>query len=524
MKKNKLFVIITIVIILTVILGITGTFLIGNYIEDKLQNQQVDTYHITSREAKVNLFLTQVKIINIEILDSESDNIISIPEIDATGIQIFPLLFKDRLIINKLDIYSPEIVWTKEALNQEGIKEKREANMTSEQEIDVEYVRIKKLKIKDASFSLQKPLREKPDTIFFINSNLEIWELNINSNQEKLTFKDHSAKQIQIMMNNGRFNLPGGLYRLQIESIAFDSVTETLSCENIYLASLYSKYELGKFKGVQTDWYDISLKVFELKGINMDALLTDTALIFRTALLEEMNAHIFRDKRYPFPEKPDTKLPMEMMESLPFSIHTDSVLIKRSNIIYEEFGEESVETGMVSFNQLYASVYNFSTITSLIEGQTAMSARAMVMNESLLNAEFIFPNNKFSHQYSVNGYLEAMNITSLNPMIVPSAFVKVKDGHIKRLDFKFVYDSYISKGNLNMEYEDLDISALDKEDGSKKKIKSFIIKTFVLKKDNLKEKNSYQEGSISFERNKKKSIFNYWWKSIFSGIQDILVF
>ena len=124
MKKNKLFVIITIVIILTVILGITGTFLIGNYIEDKLQNQQVDTYHITSREAKVNLFLTQVKIINIEILDSESDNIISIPEIDATGIQIFPLLFKDRLIINKLDIYSPEIVWTKEALNQEGIKEK----------------------------------------------------------------------------------------------------------------------------------------------------------------------------------------------------------------------------------------------------------------------------------------------------------------------------------------------------------------------------------------------------------------
>jgi hypothetical protein len=74
-----------------------------------------------------------------------------------------------------------------------------------------------------------------------------------------------------------------------------------------------------------------------------------------------------------------------------------------------------------------------------------------------------------------------------------------------------------------LEYENLGIAFLNEEDGSKRKLKSLIANSFAIKEENLKGTKSYKSGTISFERDKKKSVFNYWWKSVFSGIKSISI-
>jgi hypothetical protein len=59
------------------------------------------------------------------------------------------------------------------------------------------------------------------------------------------------------------------------------------------------------------------------------------------------------------------------------------------------------------------------------------------------------------------------------------------------------------------------------EDGKKDNLKTFLLNTFILKKNmdgSLPEEE--RTGTISFERDKTRSIFNYWWKSLFSGIKS----
>ncbi len=518
MKTSKPVITVSIILSTLAIVIILAALFIENYIENELQNRQVGSYIIHSGGTNVNLLLRQVKIKNAIAEDSVTHQKSSISEIKATGIHIFPYIFNNNIIINSLLIKNSRI-----SLIQNESNEKKLNKADNKKEGDIKQIRINKLKVLDAVLALKKQTSDKSDTIFSFKAEFNLWNLT-NSNTETLNFENYSAEKFQLQLNNGKYNLPGKLYRLQFDKLTFNSEQEVLRLENLYFSSIYQKYEIAKQTGVETDWYNFSLQLFEIKRIDMNALLQDTAVVFQKALLENLDAVVFRDKRPPFPEKPDSKLPMEMLNNLPFDFHSDSIEIKNSNIIYEEHAEKSIEPGTVSFNQLYATIYNLSTMGDLIGGPTAMSARAMVMNESLLKAEFIFPNKIYSNKYKVSGSLKPINIAKFNPMIVPTAFVRVNEGQIKRMEFDFTYNNNKSEGNLVLEYENLDISLLDKEDGSQKKIKTFITETFILQNDNLKQENSYQKGSISFERDKKKSIFNYWWKSLFSGIKDILAF
>jgi len=504
-----------------VLLVIAGTDILERYIEKELQNLEVGEYRIHARHSRASILQRSVEVNEVDIENTTAGVKLKIPSVKATGIGLLPILFRDRLIIGRVIVQQPEVVIIQQEAN--GSEELKKAPV-SEQETDIDFIRIKKLEIGRADFLLQNQKNQELDTVFSIQAGVDLWNLTINSDREYLTFADHSAERFQLRMQNGFFNLPGGLYKLEFATLEMDSEKTALELKNLGLRSLHPKFEIWKHTGTETDWIDITIPRVIFQGMDIQTSLKDTSFVYRKAVLEDMDAYIFRNKKPPFPDKPDTKLPMEMLEGLPIGLHGDSILIINSKVTYEELAEESSETGVITFNQLYASIYNLSTIDSLITGQTGMSARANIMNSGLLEAEFIFPNRKTFQPYRATGKLSPVSIDVFNPILVPSAFVRVDNGQIKRLEFDFTYDSNSSEGKLELEYEDLEITLLDKDDGSKKAVKTFITETFILQKDNLKEDRSYKEGSISFERNKKKAIFNYWWKSVFSGMQDIIVF
>jgi hypothetical protein len=521
MKRSKPFIIAGIVLLAVAVLVIAGKVFLENYIENELQNLEVGDYQIRVNHSNASILQRKVEVNDVVVENKKSGTTVKIPAVKASGIGILPMLFRDRLIISKVIVEQPEVI----IIQQEtDVDEESEEAITSEQETDIDYIRIKNLEIGSAAFLLQNNKNQQMDTVFSIQAGLDIWNLTINSDMERLTYNDHSAERFQMKLQQGLFNLPGDLYRLEFESMELNSDQAAMELKNLALKSLYPKFEIWKQTGAQTDWIDIIIPNITFQGINIQASLKDTAVIFRKALLEEMNVNIFRNKKPPFPDKPDTKLPMEMLESLPFGFHADSILVKNSKVTYEELGEESSETGVITFNRLFASIYNLSTIDSLITGQTGMSARASIMNSALLEAEFVFPNRQTLQPYRASGRLEPVSIETFNPILVPSAFVRVDDGQIQRLKFDFTYNTNNSEGSLELEYEDLKITILDEDDGSKKTFKTFIARTFLLQKDNLEEERSYKKGSISFERDKKRSIFNYWWKSLFSGMKDILGF
>lgn len=479
---------------------------VKKYVETQIKELKFSSFTVSgSPEVKVKLFRRQISIFETE-MEGEGAEKIEVHKVQFTGIHIFPILFNGDVIINEILIHEPAISISKQTDFTFG-KESSEK------------IKFRKLEVRNGRLLMRQTDSTKNDTVVYVQLNTELWDLDINSKASEFVFQNHSFNRVRISLNNCKYFFPNALYRVAFDTLDFDSQQPDLPILNFRIKSEYPKYEIAHVKGVETDWYDISLDRIAFNNIQLKSLLKDSLLIVDKTVLHGLEMHAFRDKRLPFPEKPDTKLPMQMINNLPVKVHTDTILINNSYIDYAEHRKDANKAGITKFHAVNASITNLSNIDSLIAGKTKMKASAKVMNQSVLESEFIFPNNRYPEKYNVTGTLQPTKIEAFNPMTVPVASVKVESGQTKTVAFNFYYNNDRSDGDMIFEYENLEVVLLNKKNDSQKDIVSFFANALVVKKNNLQSNKSFNKGTISFERDKKKSIFNYWWKSLLSGIK-----
>ncbi|MFW5755883.1 MAG: DUF748 domain-containing protein, partial [Tangfeifania sp.] len=389
---------------------------------------------------------------------------------------------------------------------------------------DSQIIKIKHLNISDLQFYYLNENQNKPDTVFSISLDFAMWDFNTDSTAAK-NFRSplFQFDRVELSAENGELKVKNGLYNLIFSKMNFDSEQPDLTVASAEFISPYGKYEIGKHTGFEIDWYNLKADNIRFKNIKLAELLRDTALILREISIKNIKAEIFRDKRLPFPEKPDTKLPAELVQDIPFGLHSDSLVIQHADIEYEERAEESEQAGKVTFNSLHAKIKNISNSDSLKKRPMTLSAVAEVMNSATLSADFIFTIPETQQPSQVTGSLEPTQFSIFNPMVKPYAGVEIQSGQTERLAFNFDYNNVHSGGDMIFEYKNLDFVMLNKKDNSKKLVFTFLAKTFIVQKQNLQENNSYKKGEISHERDPKKSVFNYWWKSLLSGLKSVAV-
>ena len=104
-----------------------------------------------------------------------------------------------------------------------------------------------------------------------------------------------------------------------------------------------------------------------------------------------------------------------------------------------------------------------------------------------------------------------MSLHHLNPVLENLAFIRIESGRLNALNFDFDYNDKASKGSLTINYQDLKITGLKKEKSKDESdMKTFLINTIV---KNDKDKNmpiDKRTGTIEFERDRKRQIFNFW--------------
>jgi hypothetical protein len=170
---------------------------------------------------------------------------------------------------------------------------------------------------------------------------------------------------------------------------------------------------------------------------------------------------------------------------------------------------------------LYATLTNLSNRNKDAKPNHAtLTATANLMGQGQIDATFQLPYRE-NEPYIAQGKIGKMSLDQLNPPLQNLAFIRVQSGTLEGLTFNFSYTDKVSTGRLTINYQNLKIESLKKEKSTVvNDLKTLLINT-VLKNDKDKgvplEKRT---GTISFERDRKRQIFNYWWKSLFSGIKS----
>ena len=519
MKHTKLNLTTVIAIAVAVVFfAFAASFVLKIYIERQIKHIEFDGFTIQTKSVHVNMLQRQVAINNIKIKDSAKLATLNIDRLDIKHIHVFALLFNGNFGAGKVSIQSPNLL-VDTAFFKSSIFNKTASSSDNNKKLNIET-----LEILEANILFVSSDSLNQDTLFNTRLNLSFDKLIKNGEPYTYNYKGSSFDRLQFSLLDGIYNFSESLYSFRYDSLSYDSDKKNLNIDTLKLKSRYPAYKIGPKTGYETDWFDFTFAKLSFDKIRLHSLLSNSALILSEGRIGSFEGRAFKDKRLPFPDKPDTKLPMAMLNRLPVGIHCDSFFIDKARIEYAERVDDSDKAGMVYFEELSARIDHLSTIDSLITKPTTMQAQARVMGEALLEATFTFPNKKYPTPYRAYGKMGSMSVKPFNTIVKQNAFVKAETGHIKDLSFDFSYTNDTSGGKLIFEYEDLKITVLNKEDFSKKDITSFIVNSFVLHKDNSRDGNKFREGTISFERDKKRSIFNYWWKSVLSGLKTIAIF
>lgn len=363
---------------------------------------------------------------------------------------------------------------------------------------------------------------EQNDSILFASLNLHIEKLQISPEKAEINYRQFGIDELQLGLSNLHYLTNDENYRIELGVLNFSTKTKDLNTQEFKLVPLKDKYEIGNIAGKQTDWFNVNLKHLNLEGINLEKLLQKQEFWLAKLELDSLQMEAFRDVRLPMGPKPDTKLPGDLIAGIPLPLHCDSLCIANANIRYTERAKESTEAGHVDFTGLQVVSSNFTNIDSLLNDPVSMDVKAKLFGLAMMTAKLSFASKRFPHANHVTGLLSPMSFTAFNSMVEPALSAKIVRGMIHRMTFDFTYNNDTSHGKLLLDYDNAKVEVMRRENHKNKKLESMLLNV-VVHEHNLPDSKNYRQGTIAFERDKKKSYFNFWWKSVLSGIKSVMV-
>jgi hypothetical protein len=484
-------------------------------VRNKIEQALPETLSIDFSALTVNPGSGHAAIDNLTVLYGQPGHTgryhsLRVDRLEAHGIGIVSLIFRDRLTIDKLTVHGGNLVIDKVLLSDTTQNAQTNDRAGGLARIDINSFQTD---------SLNFLLKGDSLNVCTMQTGFLIRHLGIDLDERPLQIGNMAYEIVKITADSILYTPEGGAYRYNMAGLRYND--DSLQLNAFTLKAVYPKYEFAHHAGKQIDVFD--LEVDSIRIIRFPAPTPGDSLVDAEHIaIIRPSLHVFRDRRMPFIKNHTEPLPMSRLQELPLAVRIGSADIVNAHIVYEEFPEEGSQSGSIVFDNMYAHFDGIDNRDNRFNRFINLDVNTRFMKSGHLKARFAFPLNPRNHYYA-EGTLDNMELTQLNPTLENLAKVRIESGTMNTMHFNFDYNDDVSNGSVMMLYENLEMMALKEKNNVEEKdgLKSFILNVlFARKNKNDEVKTAKRDGTISFERDKKRSIFNYWWKSLATGIKS----
>jgi hypothetical protein len=520
-KRKALFILLLIFIAATafILLKFYVFSYLGSALNEKIQSLKISGFNVKYDSISLDWRRNVVIIDQLVLQKNAYDTTCIYPEfmavrkIRAEGFRLMPLLLQNKLSFETVHLEEPHLVIREKSLMTIDSATQRKNEFT---------LAIDKVFLTSAHIEYTDSVNCELITSFRSHLSMAALRIDFYSNKRFLLAAE------RVTVDSARLRLPKDFYTLHIRKTKIDFLKQTLKLDTLKVIPDLGKLEFGRKHGYEVDRFEGLIPFVSLSGFSVS--FRDSTVIRSNLADVQFYLKIFRDKRLPFKKKSKV-LPIALLQDLPFTLLIDSLKITKSYIQYEEFVKEASDPGGIFFDNLSA-VFNHINNKSRA-GITEVTAQASLMGQGYIRLFATFPWSK-NKKARVMGSLKNFSMPKINSMLTPATYLKVESGEMKNFSFNFSFNSIRSDGEIELNYTDLKVVTFkeeDKKNGKAKKsdedklqkdnLKTFMMNTFIFRK-NMDEKVSEEKrtGTVMFIRDDSRSIFNFWVKSVLSGIKS----
>ncbi len=362
-------------------------------------------------------------------------------------------------------------------------------------------------------------------------------KLNISLKDLDIDLEDMSGfDQAELLKKEFKVSLPD--YKLftkdsmNVITIGFATISQNqIQLQNVSMKPRMGRFAYTRMKNQEIDVMELKVPEILIHQPDLERLAEKQELKAVLIELIDLEASIFRDKRYPLPEDQYKMMPQELMKEVGIVAEIDTLQLINGFVKYTEFPEKGLVPGEIYFSELYAALYPFHLGK---EPELYPLEKSFMLAMGKLNGEANISlqgqmSYKSPYPMQINAQLGEFDFDMINSILIPNAFASVREGRVHGGDWSFTADNKEAKGSMVLLYNDLRVDLLDERTlelgKGRRKILTFVLNTFALKSHNPRKfPRTTVKGSIYEPRDAEKFIFNYWWKTTFSGLKGTFGF
>nr|WP_256488668.1 DUF748 domain-containing protein [Pontibacter sp. HSC-36F09] len=226
-----------------------------------------------------------------------------------------------------------------------------------------------------------------------------------------------------------------------------------------------------------------------------------------------------------FAVKGNKSLPHDIIQELKTGLTIQKIEVQGMHIRYEELAEEATEKGIITFENLYATISNVTNDKNRMSAKTpaVVEAKTEVYGKAPLSVTIRLNLLDPDGYHTIQGTAGPTDPAVLNPILEPTTFISVKEGSLQKSDFKMELYRNKASGNLNVRYQNFKVDVLTKDEDKRqsfaKKLLSKVANKIVIKSDNPEVGEALRAGNIDVVRARNRSVFNYWKDCLVSGFR-----
>jgi hypothetical protein len=500
-------------------------------LEEQIQRLRDAGYIVKYDSIKVDWASNTVEVFRLSVtneIDStecQNNAFLNAKYISATGFKIIPLLLRRHLSFENIALDSPGITINEKFFRKDSVKREVKEFAIFVDKIDLPSLHVKYYDYRTCEVG----------STYLANAAITDFRLAVYNDQP--FFVNASS----VYGDSIKIELPDESYTLRVKGVTFKPSMGIFDLDTLRIIPQLNKIAFGRKKGFETDRIEGLIPYINLYGLS---LAREDSLVIRAhKLTTQLYLKVFRDKRLPF-KRIYKNLPIQALNKLPVGVDIKTLVLNKSYVQYEEFAEGADSAGNVFFDNLYATIRDINNTDYDRKGKTILVAEADLMGQAEVKVRATCPWNTRLSQH-INGTVTNLDMKRLNRIIEPVIQVRAESGFLKELRFDFATGPSHANGKVELNYNDLklvtfkdesrierilkrkkrngDKSENEDEDDEKVRkaaFKTFIVNTFIVKrKMDKNDPEDERTGTIDFERDPAKSVFNFWWKSVLSGVK-----
>jgi hypothetical protein len=495
-KKKKIFLGLGVFIILLAIAILLGNWYIKKEIRQELEEEQISK-NLSYEELSVNL-LTQNASLGKPVWKSDKFQLRA-ASLQLKNFNIWNYISNGIIEIDELFLLEPEVTIFENDTEEEE---------PEEDEVG-ENIRIGKLSLMKGT--LKMTAGEGADNDLYLSLlSLDLTNIQMNNTTIKSGIP-FDFEELLVETDSLFFNL-NEEHTLAVESISLKE--EDLGVKNLRILPKYSKAGHDQAIPFEKDRIDAQIQSVEFKNFQWGVKNDSLRIASPEVEIAGANAEIYRNKLLPDDQR-IKPMYSEMIRELGIKLKLDTINVRESTIVYEERVLEERPPGTLKFDNVQASIKNLTNVGMDAEDfpVTTIEAQADFMGQARVTLNWDFDVSNLQDEFQVNGSFAGINAAAINPFMKPAMNVET-EGKIESLFYNFYGNKHEATGDMKLAYRDFKISIL--KDGEEEE-KSFLsgLVNLILKNDVVDEDVSQE--NINVERDKTKSIWNFFWLCIREG-------